>query len=452
MNNIPKTNIDLSKITGKFPLLGLFLLVVEALLGFWLFLADSTVERMTAGFFMTVIFGSFLAVLVRLSGHKEMESETISAEGLEGGVTPANEEASETEIETPEPQVIVSPDRSYIINKPPDDWIVSEMNMSEWIASGLGITDPSVKEKFIKSDEEVKEILTLQTSTDTSLIPVPGKTSIDGRKVLSALESIIPTRLAILPIDRAQPPFYIERSITHHVMTLVGVILNVGVIPLQELSSGSLPKSGRRYVQAEFSQAVENAIVNAVEGKSLKINIIVIGIEGEVRDYLLIMNYPSQAVEDDPEQHRNLQILRSLVNSFRPARVVNSEEKRIEIKNKVDQKFEKFMTKNGENMFLNEFFILVLRLSDSDMNDSNQRLRAINLLRHFEMFAKEINLQDEDLDSLWGSLQDAEKGNATDFKKSLNKLIELMKGKKEGADLPQLPTADDAAIQGGEES
>jgi hypothetical protein len=76
MDTVPKTKIDLSKITGPYPLLGLFLLVVEGLLGFWLFRANSMIERIVVGSFITLIFGGFLFVLVRISTKMEAKSKS----------------------------------------------------------------------------------------------------------------------------------------------------------------------------------------------------------------------------------------------------------------------------------------------------------------------------------------------------------------------------------------
>lgn len=67
MGPIPKTNIDPSKISGPYPLLTVFLLVVESFLGYWLFKSDNSFERVVSGFFMILIFAGFLFVVLKLS-------------------------------------------------------------------------------------------------------------------------------------------------------------------------------------------------------------------------------------------------------------------------------------------------------------------------------------------------------------------------------------------------
>lgn len=448
MDTVFKTKIDLSKITGPYPLLGTFLLVVEGLLGFWFFRAESAIERVVAGSLMTLLLGGFLLVVMRVVMRPKGEevSGPIVPQGLGGKVTPAVEEATEEEIGSPQPQTIGAPDGSYIINKPPEDWIVRELTWADWISEGLRITDPSIKEKLREISPQVREILTFQPSGEMSVIPIPGKTTIDGRKFPTALEVLIPSRLAILPMDRAQPPLFVERSLTHNFLTVVGELLRIGVWTIHNrVSSGTIPNSQRPYLVAELRQEIEDAIVNGKEGKSVNSNTTVIGIEGELRDYLLIMNYPSLPAVDDPKLERNLQTIRSLVSSFRPLKIISPDEKRMEIKHMADQKFDEHMMKNGEEIFGTEFNLLLLRLRGWDMNDPEKRLRVMKLLKPFEIFAKEINLQDEKIDALWNSLRRAEEGDASGFKAQISQMISATSNEPESGqkDLRSLTSGND---------
>lgn len=429
MDKIPK--FDVSKITGAYQLLAVFLLIIEVFIGSWFYRAENPTERIFAGFFMTVIFLAFLYVVINIK--REESSKPIFPPGL-GSVTPAKEEDTEKEIEFPEPQRIGSPDGSYGINKPPDDWIVQELSSEEWLNEGYRITDPSIKEKIFGKSPQVHEILSLKSKREISVIPISGKTIIDGRKLPSACVISIPIRLGIMPIDRIQPPLFVERSFEHN------FLLNICEAPalfkvstLHNISLGTVPNSQLRYIQTDFRQEIRDAIVNDKEGKNVDSNIIIIGIEGEIRDYILLMNYPSVPEANDPDLERDLQTLQSLVSSFRPLKTINPEDKRMQIKQLADQKFTEYINENGKDLFVEEFRLTLLRLSGLNMDDPEQRLKATKMLKPFEIFAKEINLQDEDLNPFWNSLREAEKGNAANFKSQLNEIIEVIKGEKKNS-------------------
>jgi len=71
MDHMPKTKVDVTKISGPYALLGLFLLITEALLGLWFFRAGEANERMIAGGLMTLIFLVFLYVVMRIATKAE---------------------------------------------------------------------------------------------------------------------------------------------------------------------------------------------------------------------------------------------------------------------------------------------------------------------------------------------------------------------------------------------
>lgn len=419
MKTPSRSKVDLSSIIGPYQLLGLFLLVVEGLLGYWLFRAESAVERGFTGLVMVLILFGLLYAVIRM---KQDEGGTfVSPPGAATLVKPPEGEVTEREISSPAPEAIPAPDRSYLINLPPQGWRVRDLTYADWITEALGIKDASTKEKLFPSVDQSRDILIIEREKQTSIIPIPGRTTVDGQKLPTALETTVATQLSILPMERAQPPMFIERSLEHNFLAFVGQILNIGLLTVRRSASGLIPSSGRRYMTVELSQKIEDATVNGKEGQDAVVTLSVIGIQGELRDHMLMMRYST--VAGDLEVESDLRTLQNLVASFRPLKVVNTEEKRREIAALADKKFEEFLAENGEEIFWTEIGLLCLRLQGINVDDPETRLRTMKLLKPFEVLARETNLHDEALDTFWEALHRAETGDATDFKAQLTKLI-----------------------------
>lgn len=423
-----KSKFDLSNIKGPYQLLGAFLIVVEAILILWMRSAEHIAERVTAGILMTLIFVYFLYV-VRSMKKEEEESKRISPPGLRE-LTVAQEVTTEQEMHHLEPEQIGAPDGSYTINKPPQGWSVHELSMDEWIRKNLLITDPSLSDKLFTGPIPSAAILSLSSKTVTSIVPVPGKTIISGRKYPSALQISIPTRVGIIPVKRYQPPLFTEFPFEHNFMLQVSEAFKTNLFKLHDLKSGTIKNSSLRFMEADFSQEIENAVVNGIEDTSVNSNLVIIGIEGELQDYLLVMNYPSLPEATDPGLEKDLEILRTIISSFRPLKSIDPDKKHKELQEEADMEFGEFIAKNGLIAFASEFNVVLLRLSGSDMEDPQQRLEAMKMLKPFETFANIINLHDKDLDELWDSLHEAEEGNASNFKYQLTKHIAAAKGEE----------------------
>ncbi|HEV7376526.1 MAG TPA: hypothetical protein VGN95_17570 [Pyrinomonadaceae bacterium] len=427
MSDTADSKVDPGKITGIYQLLGVFLAVVETFLGVWFFRAADITERSIAGGLMVVVLLTFLFAVLRWNLKKGEENRTPQVEGI-GKLNLPDKQATVEQIKSPEPESYVGPNRSYIINRPPDDWNIKELSSTQWRSDALGITNKALVEKLSKKakdskDQEPKDIVVFETKVRTSVIPIPGQTTVDGRKIPTALEIPLATSLAIRPLGRAQPPFFMERPLVHNFTVAVNEVL--GVATLQKQWSTTIPNTQRQRLVAELSQLVDNAIVNGQEGRSLTANSVVVGIEGDIQDYILLMQYPSLKDAADPELSRNQQILNSLMSSFRPIKVPNSEIMLKEFKAKADQNFEELMRIKGEDIFSVEFGVCIYKLSDKNLDDLDDLLRAIKMLKPFKVFAEQIQLHDDDLDKLWKSLQEAEEGNTLNFKENLEKLIKI---------------------------
>lgn len=434
MDKPSRLKIDLSSINGPYQLIGLSLLVVEGLLGYWLFRAESPLERGFTGLVMLLIFFGLIYAVIQIRKISHSEPQSL--------VKPPEGEATAIEIATPTQESIPAPDRSYLIDLPPNDWTVRELSSAEWIAEGMGIKDLAAKEELLGSAEQRRDILVFEDRKHASIIPIPGQTLIDGRRSPSALEISAPTQLAILPIERAQPPLFVERPLEHNFLTLVGQITSAGLLHARQLEKGVIAKTGRRFMAVDLRQEIKNAIVNGKENQDVVITISVVGIEGELGDHLLIMK--GYSIPGDRDTKENLRTLQGLITSFRPLKIVNAEEKKREISALADEKFNELVAENGEDLFYTELYIVLLRVKNVNLDDPEKRIHAIRLLKPFEIFAQEIKLQDEFLEQMWEALPRAEAGDAVDFKKLVAEMLEDMEEEEQELleEAPLLPEAE----------
>jgi len=218
--------------------------------------------------------------------------------------------------------------------------------------------------------------------------------------------------------------------------------LSAGALGVTHLDKGVITATGRSYLTVELQQKVQDAIVNGKEGQDVTVTTTVIGIEGELRDHLLMMKH--SAVAGDAEAEENLKTLQGLVASFRPLKVVNPEAKRREMAELAEANFKKLMADSGEAIFFAEIKTLLLQWQGIDLEDPEMRTRAMKLLQPFEAMAEGINFHDAELDEFWNALHKAQSGDATDFKANLNELIKEAASEekeKEAEEAAQLPAA-----------
>ena len=431
MSEPPKSSVDPTKITGPYPLLASLLIVVEGLLGFWFFKAEGPIERSVAGILMTAILLAVIIAVIRI-----VERSKLRVRGLDTTITVARKEATPEQISSPEREAMAGPDGSYLINRPPPDWTVEDLSLTEWAQRNIGIVVKE-KNKTPNADPELENVVRVFRSPRVlGVLPIPGRTKLDGVRYPTALEVQMPTMLTVFRINRAQPPVYAERSLSHNFFTGVNAITASGLLTLRTLSSGTIAGSGRKYQKAEFSQRLEDVIVAGREGQSVDLNITVIGIESDLWDHMLMMHYPS-GLSSVPGLDADLEALLALVNSFQPLKIINPELKRSELKREAEKKSKEFIEEKGEDLFHAEIGIAFLRIRGLNLNDPQQRLRAIQLLKPFEVFAKEIDLDSEDTDQLFLALHEAETGDATEFIKQVRQATAA--GDEKGEETVQPP-------------
>jgi uncharacterized membrane protein YagU involved in acid resistance len=433
MAAVLKTRGDFSKITGPYPVLAIFLVVVEGFLGIWLSRAESMLERTIAGVLMVGLLAGFLAALLKMRQQEtgQPKSKEIQLPDRPNEtINPAGAEVTSQEIANPQPQFLVGPDRLYVINKPPESWDVRELTTRELVSAEWEITHPDFLDETAPSlpTENERENVLFRARRKLHVIPVPGRTLINGGKVLTALELTAHVQLVIQPVDRMSPPFMSERSFEDNFLNVVGHLLASLPISVRSLHLGTMPNSTRKRYTLEYRQDLKDAIADGREGQDVSLITILVGIEGDIRDHLLRIQYPSSPLMSDAGLEQDVQRLRSLVDSFRPLELLSAAPKQAKLKQLAEQQYHQLITNEGKgkDIFLYELRILILRMQEWNFEDPDTRLRAIKLLKPFETFARHIQYENEEFEKFWRALHKAEQGgDASEFKSYLRTLVEL---------------------------
>lgn len=398
--------IDPSKIKNPYQLLAVFLIVIETLLGYWMYQASFPYERIIVGILITIIFIVFLFKVVSL---RRLDSSVISPPGLDT-ITPAKNEVESTEIESTPEEQIAGPHGRYVIDKPPNNWDIKFINIDEWGLEMFDITDPNLKKQYSGTSPFSDDILHLSSKNKISILPETGKTLVNGRKFHTALEITIRTQLSILDVERFLPPTYVEGNLEHSVLTIVSGVTQLGLALPQKITSG-LISNKRQFYMYEFCQDIKNAKINGEDGKNCKIYIVILGIEGDVRDHFLVFRYG--ILESSDENDNDIETLSKLSDSFKPLKILNADEEKTKIKNQAEDLYQKVIQENGESMFRNELSVFFARLIDKDLENREVQNQIIEQLKMFEIFYNKINLKTNEFDDFLKLLHEANKGNFT---------------------------------------
>jgi hypothetical protein len=418
-DEISKTKIDIKDVKTPLQWFAVFLLIVESLFLFWLFKAESAIERIFAGALAVSVLIAILIVVFYLTNKDKFS--TPQADGLSSSPLKVN-----PETQTPTPSLmpisgqIIGPDKSYTINKPPNGWKTQEYTLEEMMSQSLNITSETIQDaipQFNGPEFKVRDILRFTSPKSVSIIPVPGITTINGAKFPTALEIPVSSSLTILPLNHYSSPNFIKNPFIHKYINFVGQTISTGIIALTRFEVQSNPISKQTIRLAQCRQEIRNAIIDGEDGKNIDSNIVIYGIEGETQEHLILINYLSIPEGKDPTQDN--EILSSLYNSFIPHPPINPDEKRKEIDNQIDQNLKKLIANNGKQLFSTEFNLVMGKICDWDIENPELRLKAIKSLKPFKAFAEYVNVKDENLEKLWETVDLAEKGNANPFKEQI---------------------------------
>jgi len=422
MEMFKRLNVDPKNVTSIFGLLTVFLLVFEGMLGFWLFIAGDSSERIVAGLLMTTVLIVFLFLIFKLYqlGHNKLRPP-----GFPEGLTPAKKEVLPEDINKELVEKVAGVEGTFRINRPPESWYVKQVSMNELLMENLEIKDENMIDNLFGTvNKENRNISFFKSKKDISVIPIPGESKILGRNIPTAIESKVNTQLAIIPLERSDGPLFIEFPLVHNVLKFAHEVSHASAIKITHVNSGNIEKSFKEYVQVEMIQDLEDVEVDGELVEAIQVNINVIGIKGDLTDHLLLMRYPTYKSKDGKKMEEDLEILKSLVNSFEPQKIIDAKSKLAASREKADLIYEQFLADQGKDMFLIEFKLVMARLMGADMDDAEQRIKAIRNLKPFKSFAQKVNFEHELLDQLWDTLEAAEKGQSGDFKKALSEVID----------------------------
>ena len=408
------------KVKGPYSLLAAFLLIVEASLGYWLINSADRTEKIVAGAMITVIFLVFLYVSWKIV-QVTFSAKTLQSEGV-GELKPATRSVTEAEAEDRKAEVMISHDRSFMIERPEGEWEIGEISASAWAGKTLGISDKQLLEKLVGKDDAGDKVMEISHPKEFFLIPTPGKTRIDGAAIPTALQVPAFFRLSILPMERRQAPFYLERPMVHNFNVFLMSILSQGVLTLVDHQSVS-DKEGNSREIAIMRQNLENVMINGENHRKASIYISMIGISGKIKDHAMLLQYFTTSGED-PNMEVRLKELRGIINSFKPVMPADREKVRKAYDQKMDERFASFIKSYGVNLFMNEFGIALARLKNSDLEKIRDRQKVVETLKPFRDFAAVINLKDDKLNALLDAVDEAEKGNATPLKQILPPMLE----------------------------
>ena len=417
-----------STIKGPYQLIAAALIVVEVGLGGWVYIAESQGERITAACIFITVFGIAVFAAIKLM-KKHDDSDRLGAETRL--VEPPKGEATEQEIANPGPGSIAGPDGSFLIQQPPDGWVTRILSLDEWMEIVTGLSTFQEASSGTDVDDSIsadstmdKEVMLIEKRTPFSVFPIPGRTTIDDRLVPTALEVPGHASLTILPMLRAQQPLYTERTIEHNFLAFVAQTISSGVLTARNLNTGMKSQDGRRSYSVEFTQDVKNAIVNNKEGSDVTLNIVILGVEGELKDHIIIVRYPMQ--KGNIELERDHAVLQELISSFRSLKILDLEDKKKQMTAMANANFRELMKAGGESIFYRELSLLLLRVSKANLDDQDQRLRVMNMLKPFEIMSKDLGIADSELNDLWVSLAQAVNGDARELKENLKELMEYV--------------------------
>jgi pimeloyl-ACP methyl ester carboxylesterase len=235
----------------------------------------------------------------------------------------------------------LGPGERYLINEAPNGWTTQFQSMQEYMQGAFGIKG----DLGVVDSAAGKEALVIRSIKASSIIPTPFVSQINGRPFPTALEIPLSAEFVVLPVPKAHPPVFFQRTIDENFARMIGSICNIGLFRMISQDSGELSKSKRVFKRAEFVQETKDVTFNGVPNQNVTIILQLFAVEGNFQDYTITIK--SFEHQGDPGQEKELADMQTLFNSFTLLGTLDKDKTAMDAPKEADEKQEQFIKHNG---------------------------------------------------------------------------------------------------------
>jgi hypothetical protein len=329
------------------------------------------------------------------AAEKQLEESTTEVGPLATATIDIAEEISSDEISSLSENLQLGPGGHYMIGRPPKNWIIKKLDGDEYMSELWRIRDKSFF-KGVPGLPTKREILLLQTERDLILTPIPGKTLVEGRPLPTALEIVIPSSsLAVIPMLHAQSPFFTHTPFLHNFFRNVAPLTTTTILRAVKSSTN---RNGKPFLLAEFTQEIENILVDGKEKPKAAVNFKIFAYRGQINDYLLSMRYPYMVGPNEEDLEKDLEILLWLAYNFHPVEFNDADfkEKYQEEEIEADNRFNSWKESSKIDTFKSELGVTIGRISDFEVGNYDNMKQVARMLKPFSLLWRIEKLKDED--------------------------------------------------------
>ena len=394
--------VDIETIRRPIQAFTIVIVAIEALLGFELYRASASWERLSTIFAMLLLFAMAFTLLYFLIGAAEKSPEDQAGTKIVSEETLQSIDAGATEdqIKSPAPEELGASDGSYKINKPPSNWKLQELAYNDYArrkaerAGGKGSPFSMFFEAMIShSISSQGKVLIFTCNNSLTIFPHPGKTLEDNRLAVAAFWREFETELAIIPLHRFGPPTYKERTFFSNIIQNIAAyaqMWNFDVLDVRRKTAGG----PARFLVSGVNSLRNLQIVGRNETGVDEICRI-IGIEGEVNDYLLFTTDYSVVDGDGNRSENNEKIVDQLIESFRFLRRPAEDELREGYQKSADREYMKSQERNKEAIFHLNLTTASAKMQELDLKSVPDLETALRQLRSLAEFADYMDIKSD---------------------------------------------------------
>jgi hypothetical protein len=328
------------------------------------------------------------------------------------------------QAEQQDEKVYVGKARDFVILDPRPQWTLEWMSVHDLLTE-QGLTDQDILQTVHNSltaiDPTDPNILRIQSKVFYNVQGTPGVTQLNGVPLLFSLGTapFAPkvqiasyNKFASMQVDR-QPlwAFAVEQLVGLQAMKVI-------VTDVRKEQR----KDGKPAVVIESEQRLDNVQVNGVADQSIVIKNNIVAIEGAVRNYAVILAYiEGSAVASSDEEH-----LRKISKSFILGDPDDPGEAVILAQKEGQSRRQTYIHRNKEEIALQNYYLLLLKLSNRDLSEEDSIQYAIAEVGTFLDFLESIEVDLSYHEDLMAARDEALHGDTHDFVEMLEDEITEM--------------------------